>query len=112
MTDNGLKDWYLGLLDSDKIIFLALVSAQLTIHGRAFGLDLSGEQKSRAFTGLNEIQHQVSNHIASLGMNSKRYPEDVFWNSIGEKAAYYGLSPHLSQSFSFARTRDFWARSK
>jgi hypothetical protein len=98
------RDWYLGLIDSDKMIFLALASGQLTIHGRAFGLDLSGEQQIKAFMGLNEIQHQISFHIAGIGAKRERYPEDVFLEILSEKASSFGLSSHLRQSLDYART--------
>jgi hypothetical protein len=77
------RGWYLGLADTDKMIFLALVSSQLTIHGRAFGLDLSGEEQIVAFKGLNEIQHQISQHIAAIGAKQERYPEDGFFADPG-----------------------------
>lgn len=103
-----LKDWYLGLPDSDKMIFLALVSAELTIHGRAFGLDLSGEQQIKAFKGLNEIQHQISQHIAGIGAKRERYPDGVFLQILSEKASSFGLSAHLAQSLNYARTHHDW----
>ena len=57
MNNNDLREWYLALTDSHKQIFLALVSSDLTIHGRALGLYFSGEEQARAFKGLNELQH-------------------------------------------------------
>jgi hypothetical protein len=108
VNDDDLRDWYLALTDSRKQIFLALVSSDLTIHGRGFGLDLSGEEQSRAFKGLNELQHQLSGHIVALGLGRDRYPDDVLWQILTEKAAAYGLSPHLRQSLDFARSRSLW----
>ena len=112
MNDDDLRNWYLGLTDPDKQVFLGLVSNSLTIHGRAFGLDLSGEQQIRAFRGLNELQHQISGHIVGLGLGGDRYPDDVLWEILAEKAAAYGLSAHLRQSLEFARSRDLWNRSR
>ena len=105
-TSNAIefRDWYLGLTDSDKVIFLALVSGHLTIHGRAFGLDLSGEQQIMAFKGLNEIQHQIGFHIAEIGAKRERYPENTFLQILSEKASSFGLSSHLRQSLDYART--------
>ena len=105
LNSPDFKDWYLGLSDSDKMIFLALTSGQLTIHGRAFGQDLSGEQQIRAFKGLNEIQHQISFHIAGIGAKRERYPDDVLLQILSEKASFYGLSAHLVQSLDYARTQ-------
>ena len=112
MNDGNSRTFYLGLTDADKLVFLALVSNYLTIHGRAFSLDLTGAAQSRAFQGLNELQHQLSSHIAALGMGSGRYPDDVFLNGLDEKASYYGLGGHLKQSFDFAMSRDFWKSAR
>jgi hypothetical protein len=102
--NNDIRDWYLALTDPSKQIFLAIVSHQLTIHGRGFGLDLQGEQQTRAFKGLNELQHQISGHISGLGQGRDRYPDDVLWQILAETAAAYGLSSHLRQSLDRARS--------
>jgi hypothetical protein len=98
------KDWFLKLQDADKLIFLPLVLGHLTIHGRAFGLDLSGEEQIRAFRGLNELNHQISFYFAGIGeARQNRYPDDVFLQILFEKAASFGLSPHLEESLQYAR---------
>lgn len=107
MSDE-IKRWYLGLPDDKKQIFLAFVSNSLTIHGRSFGLDLAGEQQIAAFKGLNELQHQLSSHIAAIGLNRERYPDDVFWNIIDEKAGCYNISSALIDSLRFARSISCW----
>ena len=112
LDSNELLDWYLALADSQKQIFLALVSNHLTVHGRTFGLDLSGAEQIRAFKGLNELQHQISGHIGAIGLRHDRYPDDVLWRILNEKATTYGLAPHLMQSLAFARSRDVWDQSK
>lgn len=112
VDDGNARNFYLALANADKQIFLALVSNYLTIHGRAFGLDLSGAEQIRAFQGLNELQHQLSSQIAAIGLGHDRYPDDVFLNGIDEKASYYGLSGHLKQSFDFAKSRDCWRTAK
>ena len=103
--DEELKVRYLGMSDPQRLIFLARLSNDLTIHGRGFGLDLAGSQQVQAFKGLNELQHQISQHIAHLGEDSKRYPEDVLWEILQEKAARYGLSAHLKQSLNAVLSR-------
>jgi hypothetical protein len=110
MNNDDLGDWYLALTDSHKQIFLALVSSHLTIHGREFGLHPPGEQQSRGFKGLNELQHQISGHIIGLGLGRDRYLDDVLWEILAEKAAAYGLSNHLRASLEFARSRDLWKK--
>jgi hypothetical protein len=112
VNDANSRNFYLDLTDADKLVFLALVSNHLTIHGRAFFIDLAGAEQSRALQGLNELQHQLSSHIAALGTGRGRYPEDVFLNGLDERASYYGLSAHFKQSFAFAVYRDFWKTEK
>jgi hypothetical protein len=111
-SDDELRSWYLTLPDSDKQIFLSFVSWQLTIHGRCFGLDLTGIEQINAFKGLNELQHQISSHVVAIGLRQERYPDEVFWNILNEKAAFYGILAHLKQSFDFARSRNAWDKSK
>jgi hypothetical protein len=41
-----------------------------------------GEEQTKAFTGLNELQHQISQHIAAIGIGSDRYPDNVFWQIL------------------------------
>jgi hypothetical protein len=108
MNNDELRNWYLALTDSDKQVFLALVSSDLTIHGRGFGLYESGAAQTNAFKGLNELQHQISGHIAAIGLKHDRYPDDVLWNILHEKAAAYGLTVHLGRSIDFARSRNVW----
>jgi hypothetical protein len=114
VNNDDLRSWYLALKDSDKQVFLALVSNHLTIHGRDFyRYPPETEPKAKAiqaFEGLNELQHQISGHIAAIGLRRDRYPDDVLWKILDEKAAAYGLTAHLRQSLE--RSRDFWDKSK
>lgn len=115
MNNDDLRNWYLALNDFDKQVFLALVSNHLTIHGRDFyrypAVDPKVTAKAfQAFEGLNELQHQISGHIAAIGLSRDRYPDDVLWKILDEKAAAYGLTAHLRQSLDFARSRDLWKK--
>ena len=107
---NDIKAWYLELSDGKKQIFLALVSNHLTVHGRFVGLKVHGEGQVQAFKGLNELQHQISSHIAAIGLAASRYPDDVLWNILEEKAAQYQVSPAFAESLRFARSRSCWAK--
>src|SRR5882672_5638510 len=101
MNNDELRSWYLALTDNDKLVFLALVSNDLTIHGRDFGRYAAGAEQNKAFKGfqgLNELQHQISGHIAAIGLRHDRYPDEVLWKILDEKAAAYGLTAHLRQS--------------
>ena len=108
MSVEEIRDFYLALRDPDKQIFLALVSSHLTIHGRYFGHYVSGEEQTRAFRGLNELQHQVSGHIVALGLGRGTFPDDIFWEILAEEAEKSGLGAHLKGSLEFARSRDLW----
>lgn len=112
VDNDELRSWYLALSDTEKQICLSLVSNQLTVHGRSFVLDLTGDQRIRAFEGLNELQHQISGHVAAIGLRHDRYPDEVLWAILNEKAAAYGLLAHLRQSLDFARSRDVWDKTK
>jgi hypothetical protein len=92
------KEFFLALPDLQKIIFLAHLSNDLTIHGRGVGFYLTGEMQTAAFKGLNELQHQISQHIARLAEGSDRYPDEVLWEILQETSARYGMSVHLKQS--------------
>jgi len=98
MNDQEMKDQYMALSNAQKQIYLARLSHYLTIHGRGFALDLSIDEQVRAFTGLNELHHQISGHIAALGIDRERYPEEVLWQILAETAGTYGLSGCLRSS--------------
>jgi hypothetical protein len=110
MNNDDVREWYLALSEPEKQIFLALVSNDLTIHGRYFGQSVSAQQQSRALIGLNELQHQISSHIAGIGLGRDRYPDEVLWNILAEKATAYGLGAHLKKSLEWARSRNVWEK--
>ncbi len=93
-----LKDWFLTSSDQQKMVFLAELSHEFTIHGRSFALDLTGDELARAFKGLNEFQHMVSQDIAHIGSGSNWHSSEELWQSLQKKASNYGLSAHLKQS--------------
>src|ERR1700676_5721706 len=99
MNDDELRSWYMALSDPHKQIWLSRVSYHLTIHGRALGLDSTGPEQIRAFKGLNELQHQISQQVAAIGLRRDRYPDEVHWNILNEKVASYGLLGQLKQAF-------------
>jgi len=111
MTGDELRNWYLSLPDSNKLIFLAFVSNHLTIHGRGFGLDRTGEVFKRAFLGWNELQHQTSGHITGIALGRDRYPDDVLWQILEEKAAACGLTNQRKSSLESASSRKVLALS-
>ena len=104
-----IKSWYLHLSDKDKQVFLALVSNNLTVHGRGFGLYLTGDKQIAAFKGLNELQHQISGHVVGIGIGRDRYPDDVLWKILHEKAAYYEIEYAFADSLEFASSRACWS---
>jgi hypothetical protein len=105
------KLWYLGLSNENKQVALALVANHLTIAGRAFLLDLEGDKLKLAFTGINELQHQISQHIAAIGIDRDRYPDEVLCQILGETAARYEMTSALQGAMEHARSRSFWKDS-
>ena len=93
-----LKQRFVSSSDVQKIVFLARLSHSLTIHGRAFWLDLIGEEQTAAFKGLNELQHKISQDIGHLAEGTNCFPAQDIWESLQETAAHYRLSAHLQQS--------------
>jgi len=92
MNSEELWEWYVALPDHSKQIFLSLVSQQLTIHCRAFSLDLEGIEQVRAFKGINELQHQLEPVINFIPLESKQYPSASLsqtmeaWGTRGKSA--------------------------
>jgi hypothetical protein len=102
-----MKESFLAFSDQQKIVFLADLSHHLTIHGRGVWLDLVGEEQTRAFKGLNELQHKISQNISHLAAGTNTYSGELVWTILLETAAQYGLSAHLRQSLdSLASNRD------
>ncbi len=89
-----------------------MLSNSLTIDGGGFFLDLSGEPLIEALRELNELQHQISQHIAALGLNRERYPDKVLWKILNEKAEHYRIRSALERSLRCVITRKFWDEPK
>lgn len=103
MNTDESTNWYLALSDPERLVFLAHLAHDLTLHGRYFGHFVTGEQQTRAFMGLNDLNHQISAHIAGIALAHERYPDDVLWKILEEKAAAYGIANHLKSSIERAR---------
>ena len=93
-----LKQWLLSSSDIQRIVFLAWLSHELTIHGRGFWLDLTGKEQAAAFHGLNELQHTISQNIGHLARGTNHISAENLWKILEHTAANYGLSPHLQRS--------------
>ena len=103
-----IKSWYLDLPNNKKQVFLAIVAHQLTVHARYAAYKLTGEQQIRELKGFNELQHQISSHIGAIGLSKERYPDEVLWQILQEKAEQHQISPDLAQSVQFARSLSCW----
>jgi hypothetical protein len=97
----GLRRWFLASTDMRKVSFLAWLSNQLTVHGRCFALDLRGEEQTKAFKGLNELQHKISQEIGHLADGTKAMSAEHVWEGLHGTAEHYGLSAVLRQSLEF-----------
>jgi len=65
MSDSPYR-WFCVCSNREKISFLAWPSHDMTMQGRGFGHYLEGDVAVRAFKGLNELQHQISQNIGHL----------------------------------------------
>ena len=106
---DDVRQFYLALSDRQKVTFLAILSNSLTIDGRDFVLTRAGTSLIRSLEGLNELQHQISQHIGALTLGSKRYPDEVLWQILIEKAESHGIIAALERSFKFVRSRSTWS---
>jgi len=97
MREN-LKRWFLASTGIQKIRFLAWLSHDLTVHGRCYALDLTGAEQTKAFQGLNEIQHKISQEIGHLADGTKGRSTEDTWDALQLTAEHYGLSFDLRQS--------------
>jgi hypothetical protein len=97
-------DLFLSLSDQQKIATLAWLSHDLTIHGRAFALDLVDKEQIAAFKGLNELQHKISQNIAHLAQRTNRYTGKELLQILRGTAAHHGLAAHLRSFFSSYRS--------
>ena len=108
IDSDEIRGFYLALPDRDKQIFLAFLSNSLTIDARGFLLDKTGDDLIRGLRGLNELQHQISQHICSLGLSRERYPEEVLWNIFYDQADTHGIRSTLERSLQDVRHRSVW----
>jgi hypothetical protein len=104
-----MKELFLSFSDQQKIVFLANLSHDLTIHGRCVWLDLTGDDQISALKGLNELQHQISQNISHLANGTNTYSGELVWRILHGTAAQYGLSAHLRSSLN--RLASYHARS-
>lgn len=104
MTDT--KEHFIDRPAAGQQMFLASVAFDLTVAFRGLLLDLDGSELIRALTGVNELQHTLTSQIGALGSGSSRYPDDLLWQILHEKAAIYGLTEALDRALTFAATRD------
>jgi hypothetical protein len=100
-----LSNWFSSCSDKEKIVFLAWLSHQLTIHGRSFGVGSEVREANRAFKGLNELQHTISQNIAHLAAGTNARTGEFVLEALDSKANHYGLAAHLRQSLQWLAAR-------
>ena len=89
---------YGALNPHKKLLFLATLSAALTVAARDFYSD-----DARRLKGLNEIQHKVLWQLAkALAGDIKRYPDEVLFASVYEIAADANCESQLAYGVSEA----------
>jgi hypothetical protein len=84
MGPDNVIEAFANLQASDQIRFLVRLSWELTLVGRNFYVVGTDElTEPRALRTLNELQHQISQHVLKLlEEDEERYPDDVFVNII------------------------------
>lgn len=70
---------------------LAAIMNSLTVVGRGFGSDLSGDAFRKAMLGLNEVQHSVSGSLLAL-QGSREFSCEFCAGTVFEKAQAHGIS--------------------
>jgi hypothetical protein len=90
-TRRKLKQSYAGLLSDKKTFFLSILALELTVSARGAypSQELKVEKDSLTrLICLNEIQHTVTGHLAKMiNKDDERYPDDVFFEIMFEKAS-------------------------
>lgn len=90
--------------DFGRISIIAEIMHNLTIMGRAAGLDLAGEPFRQAMLGLNEIQHSLSGSLLALRSDSN-FSCEFCAGAIFDKARGYGISGAVGHEVTTALDR-------
>lgn len=106
MSITGTVEYFSHLGKQDRVVFLLSVAFELTIGARGY---YRGQEPSGAacvkLAAFNEIQHQVASmarHV--LARSAARYPDDVFFEILLEKASAGGCEAELLASLENARS--------
>jgi len=104
MANQELLDFYCGLGSSAKVRFLARAAYNLTVELRCDYDDaLDCKMRLQRLQGANELQHHLTAELAHhYNLDEKRYPDDVLFNILIEKAMFYEILPELLSAFSRA----------
>ena len=72
----------------DRVIFLSVLALELTISMRkAYPTHVEEKVSLIKLMGLNEVQHTVTGQLTKmLSKDDARYPDDVFFDILFEKA--------------------------
>lgn len=71
--------------NGDRIAIIAEMMNNLTVVGRGFGLDLSGDEFRKAMLGLNEVQHSLSGSLLAL-QGSREFSCEFCAGAVFDKA--------------------------
>jgi len=92
-----VKDWYLGLPNSQKQRFLAAVGLNLTI---SFRDSKPGNLNPKSWFGVNELHHTLYGAIDVLGAG---IDGKTVWDHIFFSARQYNLTGTLTSTFESAK---------
>jgi hypothetical protein len=109
MNSQQVAEWLAALPLLERAKVLNLVSYNLTIHARDYGLPHSpaqGEAAIKRLLGINELQHKLMSQTGHYmdGDDSKAYPATVFSQILFEMAAHYNATGALNAALKSARS--------
>jgi hypothetical protein len=95
-----VKDWYLGLPNSEKQRFLATVGRDLTVQFRGYKPGAALNPKS--WFGVNEMHHQIYDAIIAMA-EIKHYDPNISWDHLFFLAREYNLTGTLTSALNGAK---------
>jgi hypothetical protein len=90
--------------DRARISIIAAIMHNLTVAGRAFGLDLSGDAFRKGMLGLNEIQHSLSGSLLAL-QGSREFSCEFCAGAVFDGAQSHGILGQVKWAVSTALDR-------
>jgi hypothetical protein len=101
----SLYNWLLSSSEQERISFLAELAHDFTIVGRDFAWSGPAEARVKGLSGINEMQHLISQNIYRLADGTNKYAPSFLWQVLYGKAAQHGLSTCLEACLRWSASR-------